>query len=122
MGYGPAVFFAKLSLFLLYLRLFEPDWWTKSLIYFGIISILAFYTATTVTFGVLCIPRSGETWAESSFSTRCGKSIVMTYIQGIFNVVSDFYLFVLPIPVVWQLQMPLRKKIGVSAIFMTGLL
>ena len=46
----------------------------------------------------------------------------MAYIQGIFNVVSDFYLLILPIPVVWQLQMPSKRKIGVCAIFMTGIL
>ena len=46
----------------------------------------------------------------------------MTYIQGVFNVVSDFYLLLLPVPVVWNLQMPLRKKIGILTIFTTGLL
>ena len=122
MVYGPAVFFAKLSLFLLYLRLFNPNQWTRVLIYFGILTTFVFYTATTVAFGALCIPRSGENWIESNFSPRCGKSIVMTYVQGTFNVVSDFYILVLPIPVVWQLQMPLRKKVGVCAIFMTGIL
>lgn len=122
MVYGPAVFFAKLSLFLLYLRLFRPSQWTKILIYFGIVTTFAYYTATTVTFGVLCIPRPGESWMESDFSPSCRKSIVMTYIQGVFNVVSDFYLLLLPVPVVWNLQMPLRKKIGVLTIFMTGLL
>ncbi|MCJ1346583.1 hypothetical protein MMC31_004801, partial [Peltigera leucophlebia] len=48
--------------------------------------------------------------------------MVMTYVQGIFNIVSDFYVLVLPLPVVWKLQLPLRKKIAVSAVFMTGLL
>ncbi len=122
MLYGPTVFFAKASLFLLYLRLFHPNQSTKIMIYFGMIFTLVFYAATTATFGVLCIPRSGETWMESDFSSRCKKSIVMTYVQGIFNVVSDFYLLLLPIPVVWNLQMPLRKKIGVLTIFMAGLL
>ena len=122
MVYGPVIFFAKLSLFLLYLRLFLPNQWTRILIYFGILATLLLYTATTVAFGVLCIPRPGESWVESGFSPRCRSSFVLTYIQGIFNVVSDLYLLILPIPVVWQLQMPSKKKIGVCAIFMTGIL
>ena len=122
MLYGPAIFFAKLSLLMLYLRVFSPNKLTRSLIYLGVASTLAFYLATSVTFGVLCIPRPSETWLEADFSTRCRHSIVMTYIQGIFNVVSDFYILVLPMPVVWNLQMPLRRKVGVSVIFMTGLL
>ena len=122
MVYGPGIFFAKLSLFLLYLRLFKPNLWTRACIYFGIASTFAVYVATTVAFGALCIPRSGETWLEADFSPRCRSSLVMSYVQGIFNVVSDFYLLILPIPVVWNLQMPMRKKIGVLTIFTTGFL
>ena len=121
MSYGPTAFFAKLSLFWLYLRLFRPDYWTRILIYFGICITFVFYTATTVAGGVLCIPRSEESWAEVAF-TRCQKNVITGFYLGIFNVVSDLYILILPIPVIWQLQMPTRKKIGVCAIFMTGIL
>ncbi|KAL1610527.1 hypothetical protein SLS60_002196 [Paraconiothyrium brasiliense] len=36
------------------------------------------------------------------------------------NVMLDFYVFVLPIPILWQLQMPMRKKIGVISVFAFG--
>jgi hypothetical protein len=122
MLYGPVVFFAKASLFLLYLRLFSPDRWTRNLIYFGLVTTFVMYLATTVAFGVLCLPRPGESWLEALLSPRCTKSLSMTYVQGIFNVVSDFYVLIIPIPVTLKLQLPLQKKIGVCAIFMTGLL
>ena len=92
------------------------------MIYLGLGTVFAVYLATTVAFGVLCLPRPGESWSAALLSPRCGKSMSMTYVQGIFNVVSDFYILILPIPVVLQLRLPLKKKIGVSAIFMTGLL
>lgn len=122
MLYGPVVFFAKASLFLLYLRLFSPDRWTRNLIYFGLVTTFVMYLATTVAFGVLCLPRPRESWLEALLSPRCTKSLSMTYVQGVFNVVSDFYVLILPIPVTLKLQLPLQKKIGVCAIFMTGLL
>lgn len=122
MLYGPTVFFAKLSLLLLYHRIFSPDRWTRLFIYFGIGVIFIVYTITASILVGLCIPRKGEGWALALRSSRCRDTMVMTYVQGIFNIVSDFYVLVLPLPVVWKLQLPLRKKIGVSAVFMTGLL
>ena len=122
MLYGPSVFFAKLSILLLYLRIFSPDRWTRLFIYLGIWVIFIYYMVTASIFVGLCSPRHGESWPVALLSSRCGETMVMTYVQGIFNIVSDFYVLVLPLPVVWKLQLPLRKKIGVSAVFMTGLL
>jgi hypothetical protein len=121
--FGPAIFFAKLSIFLLYLRLFGPNKWTKYLTYIGIAMTFAVYTATTFAFGYLCVRRPGETWYESQTSDRClVNSIPLYYIQGIFGLLSDLYIFFLPVPVVWRLQMPLKRRIGVMAIFATGIL
>lgn len=122
MLYGPTVFFAKLSLFLLYLRIFSPDPWTRFLIYFGIVCTFIYYMATAITLTALCAARQGENWPQALLSSRCHKALVMTYVQGVFNIVSDFYLLILPIPVVWKLQFPLRRKIEVSTIFMIGLM
>ena len=122
MLYGPTVFFAKLSLLLLYLRIFSPDRWTRLFIYFGIGVIFIVYTVTASILVGLCIPRKGESWALGLLSSRCRDTMAMTYVQGIFNIISDFYVLVLPLPVVWKLQLPLRKKVAVSAVFMTGLL
>lgn len=122
MLYGPTVFFAKLSLLLLYLRIFSPDRWTRLLIYLGIGVIFIYYTVTASILVGLCIPRKGESWPRALLSSRCRDSMIMTYVQGIFNIVSDLYVLVVPLPVVWKLQLPLRKKIGVSALFMSGLL
>ena len=124
MTYGPTTFFANLSLFWLYLRLFKSDYWTKILIYFGILITFVFYTAITVAEGVLCIPRSVESWAKAPF-TQCSKDVIggfVLIILGTFNVVSNFYILILPMPIIWQLQMPTRRKVGVCAIFMTGIL
>ena len=119
MGYGLTIFFAKLSLFWLYLRIFSPNRRTRFLIYFGIGSTFAVYTGTTAYIGYLCIPRPGQSWLERA-NHQCTETRIVNYIQGIFGLVSDIYLFVLPIPPVWQLRMPFRRRIGVFAIFATG--
>ena len=46
----------------------------------------------------------------------------MTWAQGIYGLISDLYIFILPLPVLWGLQMSLRKKIAITAIFLAGLM
>lgn len=123
MLYGPILFCAKLSLFLLYLRMFSPSRPTKYSIYLGITSIALVYISTTAAIGALCIPRPGKTWLETADTPGCANNATITIIiQGVFNVISDLYLFLIPFVVVYQLQLPKKKKLGIYAIFAIGLL
>ena len=42
--------------------------------------------------------------------------------SGALNAFSDFSILILPIPVIWRLQMPWAKKSRVIAVFAVGLL
>lgn len=119
--YGPVTFAAKLSLFLLYYRLFSRHQWMRNLVYLGIGATAASYFATMIVFGYLCLPRRGQGWIETVLSPRCHKQFIVTsYFRGPFNVLSDVYLLLLPLPAVWNLHLPLRKRIGIAGIFLTG--
>ena len=124
MLYGPIAFCAKLSLFLLYYRIFARHQWIRYLTYLGIGSAAAMYTASTIVYGYLCLPRRGQSWLEAGFlPSRCQRQFIMlAYVRGPFNVLSDLYLLFLPLPAVWQLQLPLRKRLGIAGIFVTGAL
>lgn len=37
--------------------------------------------------------------------------------QGVFSTISDFYVLAIPWHMAWGLNLPLRRKFGVSAIF-----
>ena len=41
---------------------------------------------------------------------------------GVWNVISDFSILILPMVAIWNLQMQNARKIGVAAVFATGLL
>ncbi|KAL9100424.1 MAG: hypothetical protein Q9163_004206 [Psora crenata] len=119
--YGPIAFCAKLSLFLFYYRLFARRQSMRYLIYLGIGSAAAMYTTSTIVYGYLCLPRSGQGWIEAGLSSRCNSQFIMlAYARGPFNVLSDLYLLFLPLPPVLQLQLPLRKRLGIAGIFLTG--
>ena len=79
------------------------------------------YVPIMIVFGYLCLPRRGQSWLEAGDSPRCNKQfIVIGCVQGPFNTLSDLYLLSLPLPAVWQLQLPLRKRLGIAGIFLTG--
>ena len=42
--------------------------------------------------------------------------------SGVFNVLSDFAILILPMPTVWTLQMSLRRRLLIMGVFATGLL
>lgn len=122
MSYPPTIFFTKLSLFLLYFRLFGPNLRIRYLIYFGIVFTALFYIACMLVGVISCSPSKGQTRLAAALSSRCNNTKTLSYVMSIVNIISDFYLLCLPIPVVWTLQLQVRKKIGVIAVFMTGIM
>lgn len=117
--YGPAMFFVKLSMLLLYLRIFAVNTTMKYLIYFGIAFQVLFYLATFAFYlavEVLCV-------STGSFGVRfCTESWQFVPIQGAINVATDFYVLCLPTAMIMQLHLSIQGKMKIIAIFMTGLL
>lgn len=120
--YSPAILMAKLSLLWLYLEVFRPNQQLRYAIYFGIVFTTLFYAGTFIAYCVLAIPRPGQSLIGVMLSKGVASAIPLSVGQGAVNIATDFYIFLLPIPSVLQLQLPTKKKIGFCAIFMTGLL
>lgn len=119
---GPALFCAKLSLLLLYRRVFGVKNWLKWCIYFGIIFIFFVYWTWVVIEAVYCTPPPGKSWTVQNIGAKCLPTIVGGVVQGALNMVVDVSIFVLPIPTVLSLKLPPSKKFGLLLVFMTGLL
>ncbi len=118
-----AAIFVKLTLFYLYLRLFKPNRLTRYLVQGGIITVVLFYLAVNAAYVGLFVPRPGDGGLLSRASqARLLKHHDVAIAQGVFSAVSDFYMLAIPLQLVWQLHMSTSKKIGVSAVFMTGLM
>ncbi|KAI4104921.1 MAG: hypothetical protein LQ345_007255 [Seirophora villosa] len=91
-------------------------------IYFGVVFVTAFYTGTFIAFCVMATPRPGESLRGILYSNELALLIPLSFAMGAVNIASDFYIFLLPIPAVCQLQLATKKKIGYCAIFGTGFL
>jgi hypothetical protein len=118
-----AAIFVKLTLFYLYLRLFKPNRLTRYLVHGGIVAVVLFYVAANAAYVGMFVPRPGEGGLLSNASmARLKKHHDVAVAQGVFSAVSDIYMLAIPLQLVWQLHMSTSKKIGVSAVFMTGLM
>ncbi|KAL2047262.1 hypothetical protein N7G274_001281 [Stereocaulon virgatum] len=112
--------FAKLSILLLLLRLFSPTKTFRYMVYFGIMWTTVIPLTSIIVASALCAPRKHESFGSFSLLDRCAQTKTWAVVQGVLNVCLDFYILYLPVPLVWKLQMEIRRKLGVMAIFMTG--
>ncbi|KAL8648062.1 MAG: hypothetical protein Q9226_006157 [Calogaya cf. arnoldii] len=120
--YGPFVWMIKISLFFLYRQLFHPKQYFLYLVWAGVIVSGLFYWSSLIAAVALCAPRGDETYIMAFASARCGKTKGLAVVMGVFNVLSDLYLLVIPIPPVLGLHLQPRKKIGLLILFATGIL
>ena len=103
----PCIFFTKLALLLFYHRIFYPDKKTRYAIWLGVVVSFLAYLIIMILFISI-----------SDLHTK----LVLSRAIGVVNVVTDFYTLTIPIVAVSRLQMSRSRKIGVSAVFLTGAL
>ena len=72
-------------------------------------------------YSAVCFPRTGDSWAEAAVICKV-KMIPYGLVQGSASVAFDLFILYLPASIVVGLNMPRRRKIGVLAIFATGML
>lgn len=124
---GPVTWLVKLTLFCLILTVFRPITWLRRLVFIGIGVTAAFYLYSAIYFGIACGPKGGVD-RYSYLAGMAGKSCHDPYgfiqinniMQGAFNVFSDLYILIIPIPAILKLHLPLRRKVAVLLMFLTG--
>ena len=82
-------------------------------------SCLIVYTAAAFTSLFQCHPRK-KLWDPLRTSGSCIDINPELLFTAIFNMITDFAILILPMPSIWKLQMPKKRKIMVTAIFGTG--
>ncbi|MCJ1424105.1 hypothetical protein MMC29_001992 [Sticta canariensis] len=117
---GPVIYVVKLSILLQFRRIFVPS--RMGTAYYVIQSVnglnLLFYTAYTFASTFHCIPRR-KIW-EPHTPGHCLDIARLIISSALINVVSDLAMFMIPLFCISSLHMPLKKKLGVSIVFATG--
>lgn len=118
--YGVLVFLTKLSILLQILSLFAPT--RSGIVYYLCLFMIAFnflfYGIIMFVVIFLCNPRQ-KFW-NPTLQGHCMNIDQINIVSSVINAMSDLMLLVTPIACVFGLQMPLRKKIGVSLVFATA--
>lgn len=117
--------FTKVSILLLYLRIFPSHivspWFRLSVL---ILIALMFAYGISMWFAIVftCTPidYAWHNWKGEGNGT-CIDTLALIYSCAALNIVLDLLVFALPIPQVWQLQLNKRAKVGVCATFLVGL-
>ena len=115
---GPSQFFTKVSLLILYLRLFSIKISTRRALYCAIAFAFCLYWINIPLATYYCAPRAGGSWKVGN--ETCAKLILLGPIQGSLNVALDIFILAAPISVIVKLKMSRRRKFEVLAVFMTG--
>jgi large subunit ribosomal protein L36e len=116
--YAPTVLFVKLSIVLLYFRIFSVDRTMRWFTYGASAFLVVFYVSQTcvaIAVAALCT-------SPPPNPHICSDLYKNTILQAVFNVATDFAVLSLPIIKVSRLQMSARRKVGVNAIFAVGLM
>lgn len=98
--------------------------WMRVACITGIVLTTGFHFSIAIAFAAMCAPSTGSSQLDflaAFMSNTCDSARIVVVIQGVGSVVTDFYLLILPLPAVWSLQMPIKRKIAVSSMFMVGI-
>lgn len=117
------MFFIKTSVLFLYRKIFGAKPQMRTLIYVGIGYLFITNAVATILFGALCAPRPGELYLIRYSKPECVNNVDNLAIAlAVENLVADVYLLVLPLPIIWKLQMSSKRKYALICVFMTGFL
>lgn len=120
--YGVAAACIKLAILLLYLRVFS----TRHRDAFNLairglmIVICTFYLALSTAKIGQCVPRA-RIW-DKSVPGRCVNLSALLQSSGLFNILSDVCILLVPLKGVWNLQISRKRRTGIYAIFTVGLM
>jgi hypothetical protein len=127
--YAASALLLKVSILVLYLRIFQADKTARVLIWTGVVLITVFYITCIISTSNF---RRSSQWPSNispiEFLVLQSKSDCNRYqlnlaaVQGVFSTASDIYVLIIPVNLIRGLRRPLARKVGISGIFLLGLL
>ncbi|KAI1778800.1 hypothetical protein F4818DRAFT_437605 [Hypoxylon cercidicola] len=104
----PITGLVKLSLLLLYFRIFKPNRLVRYGIIFGMVIVTLMYIVWMFVFIF-----------QTAFNNEIGSHL--SWAQAAFNLATDVYIMLLPISAVARLHVSPKRKLGIAAVFLTGI-
>ncbi|KAI1423244.1 hypothetical protein F5Y12DRAFT_554515 [Xylaria sp. FL1777] len=113
------LWFSKAPILLLYIKLFGVNRWLRYASYATLLITGLVYIAGLIFTLVMC-PTDKVTLI--AYQTCAHSNTLTGVISGFVSVIVDAIIFIIPIPVIFGLQLETSKKIGLSVTFLSGIL
>lgn len=117
--YNFAIASTKLAILALYYRIFSITTFQRVVIGTAVF-IFFWIAAMEIGLGLECIPIT-KAW-DTSVKGTCLNLVSFSYFTNITNLVTDIWVFLLPVPVIFRLHITDRRKWELAGIFTVGLL
>ncbi|KAF2268887.1 hypothetical protein CC78DRAFT_330672 [Lojkania enalia] len=116
--YDIALVSVKLGILAFYYRVFVLPLFRKIVLATAAF-VISWGIGITVTLAVVCHPI--EAFWDATVTGKCLDLATFTYFTNISNLVTDVWIFLMPVPVIWHLQLQTKKKLLLCFIFSIGL-
>ena len=111
----------KTSLILLYFRLFGVIRWFRWVLAFTEVIVALYFIVDLFVAIFECKPVAFY-WDTSIKGGKCIDENQFYRWNGVANLLIDFIIWSLTLPVIWHLHLNIRQKLSLSGIFLLGLL
>ncbi|KAK8042858.1 hypothetical protein PG994_013341 [Apiospora phragmitis] len=115
----------KVAFLVFYLRLFGPVRQVRIMVWAGLAVVVTFCIVFMIIEIVVCVPWPSEHdgFLDDRYFARCLTISPNLFLGGTyFSVIMDFYILFIPLLQVKNLVLNKKRKIGISFVFLTGLI
>ncbi|MCJ1403436.1 hypothetical protein MMC11_006659 [Xylographa trunciseda] len=112
-----ALLMTKISLLILYHRIFITPGFRLATKVLGVVMIL-WWIGTFLADTLICIPISSN-W-DPTVPAHCGNKQLLAKIPPIPWIATDLIVLLMPVPMVWKLHLPRLQRIGLAGLFLLG--
>lgn len=116
--YVPCLGLAKFSILILYKRLSGLKWFNACV--YTIMGIVISYSISIIFALIFPCQPIAKNWDLSITSGKCIDKAGIYLATAAINVITDFLILTIPIPMVVKLKMPKWQKIGLVCMFTVG--
>lgn len=117
---GPSLFFPKAAIFLFYLQVFSVDNLVRIGSKIGLVLTFLAYVPLSLVLSYYDAPHVGQTWEEMATSKIAIKGIPIGVTIGAASVFVDIYVFILPLPTLFSLNLSFANRVQLIALFATA--
>ena len=116
--YAPAIATTKFSVLLFYNRIFSiPKF--RTILYIIASTVAAWWIAMQFTVIFECTPIDFS-WDQRGKKGHCINLDKFFLGQALPNILTDIVILSIPLPMIWNLQLPRSQKVALSGVFLLG--